>query len=154
VRRAAGVLALLLGATLARAGDEPPLPEVGAALGRIAGRSTVDLTTVGRKTGREHTRPVWFVVADGKILVQAGKDGKSDWYQNLRKNPAAVLRVAGFTFRTRAVPVTDPARVEEIHRLFLRKYTSAWVLSFFGSSIGRGQPVELAPWSVVVQRDG
>lgn len=145
---AVAVLALL--PWTAAAAAEPPLPGVAAALARIAARSTIELTTVGRQSGKEHTRPVWFVVSDGKILVQAGKDGQTDWYRNLTKTPVVTVRQGDYTFHTRALPVTDPARVEEIHRLFLHKYTSAWVLSFFGSSIGRGLPVELTPQSVAV----
>jgi deazaflavin-dependent oxidoreductase (nitroreductase family) len=141
---------LVLG-TLAAA-DEPPLPEVAAALERIKDRSTIELTTTGRKTGKEHTRPVWFVVSEGKILVQAGKKGKSDWYLNLLKTPTAVVRQGEYLFRARAKPVNDPARVEAIHKLFLDKYTSAWLLSFFGLSIGRGHPMELEPVAVAVMR--
>jgi len=132
--------------------DEPPLPEVAAALARIKDRSTVELTTTGRQTRKPHTRPVWFVISDAKVFVQAGRDGKTDWYQNLVKNPSVGLRSGPYAFRARAVPVTDPARVEEIHRLFLRKYTTAWLLSFVGSSIGRGRPVEVSPWSVSESR--
>ena len=151
MRSAAAILALVLG-TAAAAAAEPPLPEVAAALGRITRHSTVELTTTGRKSGKEHTKPIWFVVDGGKILLQAGKDGKTDWYQNLLKTPAVTARQGDYTFRGKAVPVTDPARVEKIHRLFLDKYTTAWLLSFFGSSIGRGQPVELTPQSVAVRR--
>jgi deazaflavin-dependent oxidoreductase (nitroreductase family) len=132
------------------AADEPPLPEVAAALSRIQDRSTIELTTTGRKSGNEHTKPIWFVVSDGKIVVQAGKNGKTDWYQNLVKTPTGVARQEGYLFRVRARPVTEPARVEAIHRLFLQKYTSAWLLSFFGSSIGRGKPMELAPVAVAI----
>ena len=130
--------------------DEPPLPEVATALGRIRERSTIDLTTVGRKTGKSHTRPVWFVVDDGKILVQAGK-GRRDWYKNLLQNPTVTVRQGEYQFRTHAKPITDPERTKRIHDLFLHKYTSAWLLSFVGSSIGRGQPVELQPQAVAVQ---
>ena len=128
--------------------DEPPLPEVAAALARVKDRGSIELTTTGRHTGKPHTRPVWFVVSDAKVFLQAGHDGKTDWYRNLAKNPSVSLRSDSYTFRARAVAVTDPARVEEIHRLFLRKYTTAWLLSFVGSSIGRGRPVEVTPWSV------
>jgi len=148
------LVAPLLVAALAglASADEPPLPEVAAALARIQDRSTIDLTTTGRKTAKEHTKPIWFVVSDGKIIVQAGKDGKADWYQNLLKTPAALVRRDGYLFRVRAKPVTDPARAEAIHRMFLDKYTSAWLLSFFGSSIGHGRPVELTPVAVAVAR--
>lgn len=147
----AALVFLVAGATLLRA-DDPPLPEVQSALDRIARASTIEITTIGRKTGKEHTKPIWFVVSDGKIVVQAGKNGETDWYRNLEKTPAATVRQDDYTFRVRAVPVTDAARVDEVHRLFLKKYTSAWLLSFFGSSIGRGKPVELAPLSVAVRQ--
>jgi len=146
------VTALLLGGLIVVAADEPPLPEVATALARIKDRSTIELTTTGRKSGKQHTRPVWFVVTDGKIVVQAGKDGKTDWYRNLGKTPAAVVRQGEYTFRVRARRVEDPARVEAIHKLVVEKYTTAWLLSFFGSSIGRGRPVDLEPMSVNVGR--
>ena len=148
----AAALALVLATTLPVLADDPPLPEVATALQRIATKSTIELTTVGRKTGKAHTKPIWFVVSDGKVIVQAGKDGKTDWYGNLQKTPTATLHEGDYTFRARATPVDDPARVEAIHKLFLDKYTSAWLLSFFGSSIGRGKPVELTPLSVAVRR--
>ena len=148
IRAAASGLVLgLIGIVLA---DEPPLPEVAAALSRIERASTIELTTTGRKTGKEHTKPIWFVVSEQKIVVQAGKSGKTDWYRNLLKMPTGVVRQDGYSFRVRARPVTDPGRIEAIHRLFLKKYTSAWLLSFFGSSIGRGRPVELDPVAVAV----
>src|SRR5439155_1730647 len=101
---------------------------------------------------KEHKKPVWFVVEDGKIVVQAGKDGKTDWYRNLTKTPAAVVRQDGYSFRVRAVMVTAPQRIEAVHKLFTAKYTTAWLLSFLGSSIGQGRPVELVPVAVSVQR--
>ncbi len=144
-----GVVVAVVLASLAAA-DEPPLPEVATALTRIRDSSTIELTTTGRKTGKQHTRPVWFVVSDEKIVVQAGKSGKTDWYRNLQKKPSAVARQGEYSFRVRATPVGDPARVEAIHQLFLKKYTSAWLLSFVGSSIGRGRPVELEPIAVAI----
>jgi hypothetical protein len=140
------VAAALAVAVLAGTGAaEETGPQVTAALERIKDESTIELVTTGRKTGKQHVRPIWFVVNHGEILVQAGKDGKTDWYLNLGKNPDAVARAVDVRLRVRAVPVTDARRIEEIHRLFLRKYMTARVLSWFGSSIGRGKPVELQP---------
>ena len=151
MRAIAAALVVLALAPYLRA-DEPPLPEVAAALDRIRDRSTIELTTTGRKSAKDHTKPIWFVVSDGKIVVQAGKDGKTDWYQNLLATPTGIARQDPYMFRVRAKPVTDPARVDAIHREFLKKYTSAWLLSFFGSSIGRGKPIELEPVAVAVVR--
>jgi deazaflavin-dependent oxidoreductase (nitroreductase family) len=151
LRRAALAVSVVL-AALAVA-DEPPLPEVAAALARVKNQSTIELTTKGRKTGKDHMRPIWFVVEDGKVLVQAGKGGKTDWYQNLQKTPAATMRSGDYTFRVRAAPIKDSKRVEDIHQLFLKKYTRARLLSYVGSSIGRGEPVELIPQSVSTRRE-
>src|SRR5437870_4702343 len=150
VMRAA--LACALGVLATAAAADAPLPEVATALDRIKSASTVELTTTGRKTGKEHKKPVWFVVQDGTIVVQAGKDGKTDWYRNLTKTPTAVVRQDGYSFRVRAVMVTDAQRVEAVHKLFTAKYTTAWLLSFLGSSIGQGRPVELVPVAVSVKR--
>src|SRR5207247_10883620 len=151
MRTAAAALVCVLGVVAAAAADEAPLPEVAAALDRIKGASTVELATTGRKTGKEHKKPVWFVVEDGKIVVQAGKDGKTDWYRNLTKTPAAVVRQDGYSFRVRAVMVTDAQRIEAVHKLFTAKYTTAWLLSFLGASIGQGRPVGLGPGGVLVR---
>ena len=151
MRRQLAAVILVTSAALAVA-EEPSTPEVAAALERVKDRSTIDLTTIGRHTAKRHTRPVWFVVSDSHVLLQAGRDGKTDWYQNLQQNPSVVLHCGNYTFRSRAAPITDPKRVEEIHRLFLKKYTSAWLLSFVGSSIGRGRPIEVIPWSVAEAR--
>lgn len=147
-------MVVLLAAGLAAADEEPeaPLPEVAAALARIQDASTIELTTTGRRSGKEHTRPIWFVVSDGKILVQAGKDGKTDWYRNLEKNPSGVVRQREYAFRVRAKPIEDRDRIERIHRLFLDKYTTARVLSWVGSSLGQGRPLELTPVSVAIRR--
>ncbi len=143
MRALAAALVLVALAAAAR-----PTADVADALARVKDRSTLDIITIGRKTGKRHTRPIWFVVDDGHLVVQAGRDGKTDWYQNLKKNPDVTARAGDYAFRTHATLVTDPAEVERIHKLFLAKYTSAWLLSFVGSSIGRGLPVELTPESV------
>ena len=151
MRRQLAAALLVASATLAMA-EEPALPEVAAALARVKDRSTIELTTIGRHTAKRHTRPVWFAVSDAHVLLQAGRDGKTDWYRNLQQNPSVTLHCGSYTFRGRAAALTDPKRVDEVHRLFLKKYTSAWLLSFVGSSIGRGRPVEVIPWSVAEAR--
>ena len=143
-------IALTLGT--AAADDEAPLPEVTSALARIRDGSNIEITTTGRKSGKPHTRPIWYVVEDGKILVQSGQDGKTDWYQNVKKTPAVTLKADRYTFRARARLMTDPKDVERVRALFLDKYTSARLLSWVGSGIGQGLPVEMTIDSVSVAR--
>lgn len=144
--------ALLLAALVARAlAAAEGLSDIRQALAEVADASTIDLSTVGRKTRRIHTRPVWFIVDGDKIIVQSGKDGRTDWFRNLQANPQSTVRTTNWVFNATATVVTDPARIAEIHKLFLRKYRTAWMLSFFGSSLGRGRPVELTPDKVTAR---
>jgi len=137
-------LAVLVSPALA---DEPR-PEVTAALEQIKAEKTINLSTTGRKSGKLHTRPIWFVVDGATIVVQAGKDGKTDWYKNLQKNPKVQLRQGAYHFIATATPVTDAAEADRIHKLFTDKYTMAWIGSFVGSSFGSGRPVVLKPEGV------
>lgn len=135
-RAARLALVVALAASTATASDR---------LAKVQNESTLDLTTIGRKSGKPHTKPVWFVVDGDQLWVQAGHDGKTDWYLNLKKTPEVKVRIRDERFTARAAPVDDPATAKRVHELFRQKYTTAWLLSFIGSSIGAGRPVELTP---------
>ena len=153
--RALGLLLALLSvaAPVTATDDETaPLPEVAAALSRIRDDSNIEITTIGRKSGKPHAKPIWYVVDGGRVYVQSGKDGKTDWYRNLQKTPAVTLKADRYGFRARGRTIADPKEVERVHGLFRDKYTSARVLSWVGSGIGQGRPVELTIESVWVTR--
>ena len=104
-------------------------------------RSTLELTTIGRKSGKPHTATIWFVYADGpaRIYVQSGKDGETDWYQNLVKTPAVTVGIGEHHFRGRAVALDDPAETARVHELFKQKYLTARFMSWFGGGFGAGK---------------
>jgi deazaflavin-dependent oxidoreductase (nitroreductase family) len=145
--RTLALAATLLAVVPALAEEPGDQPAIGTALADIASESTIELSTVGRKTQRIHTRPVWFVVDGGRIFVQSGRKGTTDWYRNVRENPGVTVRTARWTFRGEARPVTDAAEGDRVRKLFLAKYTTAWLLSFVGSEIGQGLPVVITPES-------
>ncbi len=118
-------------------------PAVQAALEKVADYSTVKITTIGRKTGKPHTKPIWFVYNQGHLYLQSGKGGKTDWYQNLQKNPQITLKIDTLTLNGRAKFITDPQEVERIHGLFRNKYLAARMAGIVGSSIGHGEVVEV-----------
>ena len=152
MRAPALLLTLLCVAPLVAADDDGPLPEVATALSRIRDGSNIEITTIGRKSGKPHAKPIWYVVDGGRVFVQSGKDGKTDWYRNLQKTPAVTLKADRYSFRARGRTITDAKEVERVRALFRDKYTSARVLSWVGSGIGQGLPVELTIDSVSVAR--
>ncbi len=63
--------------------------------GRVAmGERTLLLTTKGRKTGRENTKPLFYVEDGGRLYIVAsygGNDAPPAWYVNLIANPEVTV---------------------------------------------------------------
>lgn len=108
-------------------------------------RSTLDLTTIGRKSGKSHTATIWFVYEDGppRVYVQSGKGGETDWYQNLLKTPAVTIKIGDRQVRGRATALEDEAETARVHALFARKYLVARVMGWFGGGFGAGRVVRV-----------
>jgi len=109
----------------------------------VADESILNITTIGRKSGKPRTRPIWFVYDQGKIYLQAGKEGNTDWYKNLQKNPEVGLAIDELTLKGQAHTVEGEAETERVHDLFREKYFQARIAQTFGLSIGRGKVVEV-----------
>lgn len=114
-----------------------------ADLEKVADESTVELTTIGRKSGARHTKPIWFVYEQGHLYLQSGSEGKTDWYLNLKQNPQITLKIGTLTFHGKAKFIDDPKETERIHELFRTKYLTARLAGAVGSSIGHGKAVEV-----------
>jgi len=114
-----------------------------ADLEKVANESTVEITTTGRKSGKAHTKPIWFVYDQGHLYLQSGQEGKSDWYQNLKKNPQMTLKIGTVTFQGKAKFIDDQNETERIHGLFSANYIGARLAGMVGSSIGHGKAVEV-----------
>lgn len=88
---------------------------------------TIDIVTVGAKTGLRRTTEIWFTNIAGRIVIcgtpsESGEHGpisQRDWLANLKANPAFEFRLkesAQFAVPARAISVTDPAEREAIMR--------------------------------------
>lgn len=87
---------------------------------------TVELTTVGRKTGRLHTVMLTVPVREGDTLVlvasRGGDDRNPEWFLNLRDNPVVQLSLQGKPAQSMRARVASP---EERARLW-PKVTTAY----------------------------
>lgn len=77
---------------------------------------TVDITTIGRNSGKPRRIEIWFYRVGGTNYL-SGVPGKRGWYANLQADPAFNLHLkhgvhADLTATGR--PITDPA---ERHRI-------------------------------------
>jgi len=75
---------------------------------------TVEITTVGRRTGRPQRIETWRYRAAGRYWL-TGSPGARDWYANLVVHPGFTLHLKDRDLQVRGRPVTDP---DERARIF------------------------------------
>jgi deazaflavin-dependent oxidoreductase (nitroreductase family) len=91
----------------------------------------VDLTTTGRKSGNQSSRPIWFVEEGDRILLLPVSGSKSNWYRNVEKTPTIGLRAEGAELQVDARPTTDSPTVEHVVEAFSEKYGADRVKEYY-----------------------
>jgi len=110
--------------TIERANARPARPPGAGLEARFPGKY-VSLTSF-RRDGTGVATPVWFVIENGRLLVQT--DPQSFKAKRIRRNPAVMIAPCTASGRLRSEPV--PARaellpqseVDHVGRLMARKY--------------------------------
>jgi hypothetical protein len=113
-----------------------PSAEVATRLAAVKDRGTLRITTRGRKSGKPHTVPIWFVVEDTTMYLGT-LDTRRDWVRNVGKAPDVLLDLDGVRLRGRASAVTDPRVEAHVRDLLAKKYWMAWLGSWFGMGPAR-----------------
>ncbi|MEV4617926.1 nitroreductase/quinone reductase family protein [Asanoa sp. NPDC049573] len=87
----------------------------------------IEITTIGRRTGENHSHPVWFI-REGKstFLLPVGGAG-SQWYRNLRKNPT--IKLGSNSAKARLI--TDRSKVNQVMDEFASKYGASDVKQYY-----------------------
>lgn len=91
----------------------------------------VELTCTGRKTGRESSRPIWFVEEGERILLLPVNGTASNWYGNLVKTPGVRLAADGAALQAAAKPIEDSAGVADVLEKFRAKYGADQVQRYY-----------------------
>lgn len=93
--------------------------------GELADDPTVDITTIGRRSGQPRRIEIWMMDIDGRYFI-TGTPGRRDWLANLRANPALVVhlkRRAGIDVPAHAIEVIDaPTRRRVFEHLVANWY--------------------------------
>ncbi len=76
--------------------------------GELAAHRTIDLTTLGRRSGRPSRIEIWWFQVDDRFFI-TGTPGARDWYANVSADPKVVIHVGGLDLPATATPVRDLA---------------------------------------------
>ncbi len=92
---------------------------------RLARSREINISVIGRKSGRTISNPVWFVLDGDKLYLLPVQGSDTQWYKNVLKNPS--IQEAGF----KAIPVTDAKRVSSVVDKFRDKYGASDVRKYY-----------------------
>jgi deazaflavin-dependent oxidoreductase (nitroreductase family) len=88
----------------------------------LGNRREVQITTIGRRSGRQISLPVWFVHGDGAVLLLPVYGSDTNWYRNVLEDPTIKLKAGRAERSSTAVPITEPTAVGEVVDAFRAKY--------------------------------
>jgi hypothetical protein len=93
--------------------------------------SEITLSVKGRKSGKDISRPVWFVHEGSTLNLLPVRGSETNWYKNLLVNPTLKISVNGTEIPTRGKPITNRNRVDDIVRKFRSKYGNGDVKKYY-----------------------
>jgi deazaflavin-dependent oxidoreductase (nitroreductase family) len=96
------------------------------------GAKRVRVTTTGRRSGKKHTVPLWYVTKGpaGPAYLWHNK-GKTDWMANIRARGGAEIDFGDGAVAVSAARVEGPER-DWVVAAFLRKYMTARLFQLLG----------------------
>src|ERR1022692_5262130 len=98
---------------------------------RLSRDRQINVSVIGRKSGRTIAIPVWFVVEGEKLYLLPVQGSGTQWYRNILKNPPIGIDARGVGAEFRATPVTDAKAVNSVIEKFRGKYTAKEVKKYY-----------------------
>ena len=98
---------------------------------RLVRSQEVNISVVGRKSGRKISIPVWFVWEDDKLYLLPVYGSDTQWYKNVLKNPSMRIDVGGAGAEVKVAALTDGARVSSVIEKFRGKYGAGDVKKYY-----------------------
>ena len=91
----------------------------------------IELTVIGRTSGRGISIPVWFVRDGEALYLVPVKGSDSDWYKNILKTPTIRLAAKAAQLEATVTPTSDTAKVEQVMDKFRAKYGARAVEAYY-----------------------
>jgi deazaflavin-dependent oxidoreductase (nitroreductase family) len=88
---------------------------------RLAGKQTLVLTHMGRKTGKAHQVTMWFVLDRDRFYISTANVNRQ-WVRNVQKTPEVKPSIGGENFEGTARFLSDRAEHERAMAAIRRKY--------------------------------
>ena len=101
-----------------------------ALIDRLARSREINITVIGRKSGRTISNPVWFVLDEDRLHLLPLQGSDTQWYKSVLKNPSLKIEVGGAEAEFKVIPVTDAKQVSSVVERFRDKYGASDVRKY------------------------
>lgn len=91
----------------------------------------INISVIGRKSGREVSRPVWFVLEGDKLDLLPVQGSDTQWYQNLLRNAWIRVSTRSAEGEFQGTSITDPKVVSSVVEKFRDKYGARDVKKYY-----------------------
>ena len=103
----------------------------------------LQITVIGRKSGREFSTPVWFVREGKTIFLLPVRGSRNQWYRNVLKSKRIKISSGKVSLDLVAKPTSESKRVAYIADKFRKKHGASDVKKYyakFDAAIELGLP--------------
>ena len=91
----------------------------------------IKITVIGRNTGKTITLPVWFVHENDTLWLLPVSGSKTQWYQNLLKNPTITIKVGKEDRTLNAQVLKTATSVGNVIQSFQQKYKPEMIAKYY-----------------------
>jgi deazaflavin-dependent oxidoreductase (nitroreductase family) len=91
----------------------------------------IKISVIGRNTGRTITLPVWFVHENNALWLLPVHGSRTQWYQNLLKNPAITITAGKEQRALKAQSLKSAPAVGNVIQSFRNKYTAEMIAKLY-----------------------
>jgi hypothetical protein len=100
---------------------------------RLSRSNEINITVTGRKSGRQISLPVWFVLEGEKLYLLPVKGSETQWYQNVLKNHMLRVEAHGTEADLKPVEIRDKKQVAAVVEKFRAKYGAGDVKKYYAN---------------------
>src|SRR5882762_11317 len=98
---------------------------------RLSRSREINISVIGRKSGRTISNPVWFVLDEDKLYLLPVQGSATQWYKNVLKNPSIRIEAGGAEAEFKTVAINDATRVSSVVEKFRDKYGASDVRKYY-----------------------
>lgn len=97
----------------------------------LARRKEIEVSGMGRKSGKWISRPVWFVLEDDTVYLVPVEGSDTQWYKNLLNHPRIRISAGRTEGEFDTTVVNEHKTVSTIVEKFRSKYGAADVRKYY-----------------------